>query len=391
MHGGLAESLIFVAFLKHWEKEDKKEQQRLKTRKFYQNLYEQITDESEKTTGLIVDIVTKAATVYIPQELETGVLYFPLFCFGKVLAAQGRITSEQQKLLGFYFDNLKLPFSRSEYIAAATKGSIIGNFQSLMAMTKTELGTFWVDLFRAFYKSGTQDGFQQIVDSVTHNIMRFSLLGNPDSQLSLGICMEFVDCANYQIKNCLDLPVEGVDWLGIVPIKDHIDEMRRIYRGLIRDSDILDTMSDIDALYAFFDMMFLHVICDIVMMTKKPNSVKLEMINYGLELVEVKPIMPPAKYIREIATGTPSGMLYKLQYACEDQPGQFWSMLLVLGDKTGRHDDTMKFLYGLISVLVQVENKFVERYQFLGNDRIVLKYSTHIMTSLLASANAGGK
>ena len=144
MHGGLAESLIFVAFLKHWEKEDKKEQQRLKTRKFYQNLYEQITDESEKTTGLIVDIVTKAATVYIPQELETGVLYFPLFCFGKVLAAQGRITSEQQKLLGFYFDNLKLPFSRSEYIAAATKGSIIGNFQSLMAMTKTELGTFLI-------------------------------------------------------------------------------------------------------------------------------------------------------------------------------------------------------------------------------------------------------
>ena len=198
-------------------------------------LYEQITDESEKTTGLIVDIVTKAATVYIPQELETGVLYFPFFCFGKVLAAQGRITSEQQKLLGFYFDNLKLPFSRSEYIAAATKGSIIGNFQSLMAMTKTELGTFWVDLFRAFYKSGTQDGFQQIVDSVTHNIMRFSLLGNPDSQLSLGICMEFVDCANYQIKNCLDLPVEGVDWLGIVPIKDHIDEMRRIYRGLLLD------------------------------------------------------------------------------------------------------------------------------------------------------------
>ena len=53
--------------------------------------------------------------------------------------------------------------------------------------------------------------------------MRFSILGNPDSNISNAICQNFIDSVNYQINQVREISIKEVDWLGVIPIEDRLE------------------------------------------------------------------------------------------------------------------------------------------------------------------------
>lgn len=50
-----------------------------------------------------------------------------------------------------------------------------------------------------------------MIDYATSIIMRFSILGNPDSNISNAICQNFIDSVNYQINQVREISIKEVD------------------------------------------------------------------------------------------------------------------------------------------------------------------------------------
>lgn len=65
-----------------------------------------------------------------------------------------------------------------------------------------------------------------MIDYTTSIIMRYSILGNHDSNISNAICQNIIDSVNYQINQVREISIKEVDWLGVIPIEDRLEEMK---------------------------------------------------------------------------------------------------------------------------------------------------------------------
>lgn len=383
MGWGFAESIIFAAIMtmRDMSKEAEKSKKWIKTQNFYQECYEKIADDSHNAFNTVMRVAKKASPCYIPTELGTGSTYLPLFCFAQVLKQQPRISHEQQKVLNIYFDNMTYPFSQTSYINAVLKGNSIGDFYDVIDISDSHAGKYWINFFRALYKSGTQQDFQEVVDYTTSMIMRFAILGNPNSDISLEISKKFVSNANYHINKARNIGLTEIDWLGIVPISDRLCEMRKFYTTLIDSTDITEEISR-EELLPLIDELILRCICDIVMMTKHPNSTKLEMLTSAVQFAELTPFIQPEQYVKEIANNSEIGQFSDLMFSCGESASTFWKVLLIMGSKANKTSEALAVANDVLSILLQVENYLAEKYRFLGDESISRKYMLHIMSTL---------
>ena len=383
MSWGFAESIAFAAImtLRDMSKEEEKNRKLIKTQKFYQECYERIADDSRHAFDTVMKVAQKASKCYTPSELATGTTYLPLYCFSLVIEKQGRLTHEQSKVLNIFFDNMTYPFSQTSYISAALKGNSIGDFYDVIDISDSHAGKYWINFFRALYKSGTQQDFQEVVDYTTSMIMRFAILGNPNSDISLEISKKFVSNANYHINKARNIGLTEIDWLGIVPISDRLCEMRKFYTTLIDSTDITEEISR-EELLPLIDELILRCICDIVMMTKHPNSTKMEMLTSAVQFAELTPFIQPEQYVKEIANNSEIGQFSDLMFSCGESASTFWKVLLIMGSKANKTSEALAVANDVLSILLQVENFLAEKYRFLGDESISRKYMLHIMSTL---------
>lgn len=391
MARGFADHLAFAAILtlRNVAKEIKKEEKLFKTQQYYQEIYEEIADESKKLCDRIVTIAEKAMTVYYVPSIPDGIRQLPLFCFGKIIHKQRCVTSEQNRVLKLFFNNLNLAYSQPRYIDAMISGRNIGNFNELMELTEHNIGSFWLDLFRSIHKVRSPQEYQSIIDSVTYIIMRFAILGNSNIAAAKDICNELIDNANHHINRCLDARFSDIDWLGIVPVLERKNAMLESYNSFIDNSGIT---SDIDGneLRELFDVMFLNSICDMVMMTAKDNSTKLEMIRCAVRFVDIECVIAPEQYVKDIANNSGAGLVYHNMFMCTPTCGQFWMLLLTMAAKANQRDECMQFLNDFISILIQVEEHLDDLYSPLGAKQLAQRYTSHIVSSIKKEITDGG-
>lgn len=383
MSWGFAESIAFAAImtLRDMSKEEEKNRQWIKTQKFYQECYERIADDSRHAFDTVMKVAQKASKCYTPSELATGTTYLPLYCFSLVIEKQGRLTHEQSKVLNIFFDNMTYPFSQNAYLSAAKTGSEISDFRKVITLSRSQVGSFWVNFFRALYKAGTQQDFQEVIDCATSMIMRFAVLGNPNSNISLDISKRFVENSNYQINQVRTIGLKEIDWLGIVPISDRLYEMRKFYVELIDSTDITEEIAR-EELIPLIDELLLRCICDIVMMTKQPNAIKMEMLNEAVKFAQVETNFMPEQYVKEIANNTEIGQFSNMMFSCGEKASTFWAVLLTMGGKANKTDEAIAVANDVLSILLQVENFLADKYHFLGDESIAKKYMLHVMGTL---------
>lgn len=279
---------------------------------------------------------------------------------------------------------MSFPFSESAYLSAARTGGEVGNFRNVISISKSYAGGFWVNFFRALYKSGTQKDLQDMIDYTTSIIMRFSILGNPDSNISNAICQNFIDSVNYQINQVREISIKEVDWLGVIPIEDRLEEMKFFYEDLIDRSNITNDISK-EELLPYLELQILNCICDVVMMTKQPKSVKLRMMNDAVRLSGIHTGVTPEQYVREIANNTEMGRFYKTMFSSGNPLGSFWLVIFTMGGQlygTDATDEPIGIVNNIFSILIQIENYLDEKYNFLGKDSIAKEYMVHIIEQL---------
>ncbi|CDC79265.1 unknown [Clostridium sp. CAG:964] len=381
MGWGFAESLAFAAVMTLRDMSNEKSNRLIKTQRFYQECYERIADDSHQAFNVVSKVVQKASRRYILNEIGSGSTYLALYAFALVIERQGRVTSEQSKIIKMYFDNMRFPFSQSAYLSAAKTGSEIGDFRKVISISRDYAGGFWVNFFRALYKSGTQKDLQDVIDCTTSMIMRFSILGNPNSNLAPSICTDFVESVNYQINQVREISIKEIDWLGVIPIPERLEEMKIFYESLIDNSNITDDISK-DELLLLLELLILNCICDVVMMTKQPKSVKLQMMNDAAALSGIQTDVTPEQYVKEIANNTETGAFYKAMFSSGSPLGSIWSVILTMGGQTNRTDEAIAITNDMLSILLQIENYLDEKYNFLGAESLAKNYMLHIIQQL---------
>ena len=386
MGWGFAESLAFAAVMTLRDMSKEKNNRLIKTQKFYQEFYERIADDSCKAFNVVLKTVQKASRRYIPKEIGLGSTYLALYAFALIIERQGRVTSEQNKIIKMYFDNMDFPFPQSDYLSAAKTGAELDDFRAVISISKNYVGSFWVNFFRALYKSGTQKDLQDVIDCTTSMIMRFSILGNPNSNLAPEICEYFVESVNYQINQVREISIKEVDWLGVIPIPDRLKEMKTFYESLIDNSDITDNISK-EELLPLLDMLILNCICDVVMLTKQPKSIKLQMMNDAVALSGIKIDITAEQYVKEIANNTELGALFKTMFSSGSPLGSIWQIILSMGGQTNRTNEAIAITNDLLSILLQIENYLDEKYNFLGQDSIAKNYMLRIIQLLEEMCN----
>ena len=382
-NGGLfmnfSKALVFAAVMTMRDMKMEKEKKLIKTQKFYQECYEKIAEDSQQAFSVVCKVVEKASRRYIPEEIKDGSIYLALYAFSLVIEQQGRIHSKQNKIVKIFFDNIDYSFSKEAFLNSAIMGTEVGNFRKVISITKNCAGSFWVTFFRALYKSGTQEDLQEIVDYMVSIIMRFSFLGSSNN-ITKDICSNFVDSVNYQINHVSEISWNEIDWFGVIPIPDRLEKIRNLYEGLVDDTDITDEISKTD-LMSMLEYLLLNCICDVVMMIKQPESIKRQMLNEAVAFVGIHPEVNPGQYVREIKNDTEIGRSYKEMFS-SNPLGSVWSIIFTMGGKTDRKDDAIAITVSIFSILLQVENKFVEKYHFLGKENIVQDYNLRIIKQL---------
>ena len=382
-NGGLfmnfSKALVFAAVMTMRDMKMEKEKKLIKTQKFYQECYEKIAEDSQQAFSVVCKVVEKASRRYIPEEIKDGSIYLALYAFSLVIEQQGRIHSKQNKIVKIFFDNIDYSFSKEAFLNSAIMGTEVGNFRKVISITKNCAGSFWVTFFRALYKSGTQEDLQEIVDYMVSIIMRFSFLGSSNN-ITKDICSNFVDSVNYQINHVSEISWNEIDWFGVIPIPDRLEKIRNLYEGLVDDTDITDEISKTD-LMSMLEYLLLNCICDVVMMIKQPESIKRQMLNEAVAFVGIHPEVNPEQYVKEIKNDTEIGRSYKEMFS-SNPLGSVWSIIFTMGGKTDRKDDAIAITVSIFSILLQVENKFVEKYHFLGNENIVQDYNLRIIKQL---------
>lgn len=381
MTWGFSESVIFAAVMTMREISSEKNDKLIKSQKFYQDCYEKIADDSQKAFNIVLEVVKKASRRYIPNDIGVGSTYLALYAFALVIEKQGKVTFEQNKIIKIYFNNMNFSFSKDDFINASKRGTEIGDFRKIVSISHNYVGGFWVNFFRALYKSGTQKDLQDMIDCITSIIMRFSILGNPTSNLSQSICSEFIDSVNYQINQVREISIKEIDWLGIIPISDRLDEMKNLYESLIDNSSITEEISK-DELLPLLELLILNSICDMIMLTKQPKSIKLQMINDGVEFFKIKTEITPEQYIKEIANNTELGSFYKTMFSSGPPLGSIWLLILKMGEQANMADEAINITNDILSILLQLENYLDEKYNFLGENSIAKNYMVHIIKQI---------
>ena len=374
-----SKALVFAAVMTMRDMKMEKEKKLIKTQKFYQECYEKIAEDSQQAFSVVCKVVEKASRRYIPEEIKDGSIYLALYAFSLVIEQQGRIHSKQNKIVKIFFDNIDYSFSKEYFLNSAIMGTEVGNFRKVISITKNCAGSFWVTFFRALYKSGTQEDLQEIVDYMVSIIMRFSFLGSSNN-ITKDICSNFVDSVNYQINHVSEISWNEIDWFGVIPIPDRLEKIRNLYEGLVDDTDITDEISKTD-LMSMLEYLLLNCICDVVMMIKQPESIKRQMLNEAVAFVGIHPEVNPEQYVKEIKNDTEIGRSYKEMFS-SNPLGSVWSIIFTMGGKTDRKDDAIAITVSIFSILLQVENKFVEKYHFLGKENIVQDYNLRIIKQL---------
>lgn len=217
-------------------------------------------------------------------------------------------------------------------------------------------------------------------------IMRFAVLGNPNSDISLDICKRFIECVNHQINEVREISLKEIDWLGIIPIPDRLGEMKQFYENLIDSTDITDEIAK-EELLPLLELLIMNCICDVVMMTKQPKSVKVQMMNEAVAMSGIVTDVTPEEYVKHIANNTEMGAFYKQMFSASTPLGAIWEMILIMGGKADKTDEALAITNDLLAILLQIENYLADKYNFLGAESISKNYIKHIMEQLLAKCN----
>ena len=358
-----------------------KEKQKSKQRNFYRKCYNEITDAAAGLVDVASDVSKKANPSYIPSEILSGSTTLPVYAFLKVLQKQGRPTTEQTKLMDIFFKFMKYPFAKHEFLAAVQNNNQTRQYiEDLAGISDSKSGTFWRLFFKAMYKTNSgEEPLSKVIEHFSSIVMRFAILGKPDSEVALPICEGFINAVHKQFVECRNLPEEDLDFIGEVSYIEHYQRMKTISRILADKSGDSDEL-DVELMIVYF---CIGNIYEVIKQSTRSVSGKAEMLDYIMRSLEIELDVDGYEIIQQLQTGgSLKGLVSSL---CELNPGErggFWEAILIMGDKANQRDMSTNFFKECIGFLLGVESELSKKYHNSGFDESAWSYMSDVMNKI---------
>lgn len=188
------------------------------------------------------------------EVLARGAKELVLYAFYEVLHEQGgRPTQEQGLLLQVYCDKLELPYNEMDFLLAVNFAN--GIRAHLESLFKLPDGSFWMALWKLL---GDSAAAEAILDGVVQQygdiVMRFSVLGDPDSEAPMVIMDQMVDCFNEHLGEIAAAEETEVD----VDFIAAYDAMTQVYEKAAAESRAAEEGLPTQDLYVFFVLGLIH-------------------------------------------------------------------------------------------------------------------------------------
>lgn len=218
---------------------------------YYQKCREKISDDACEMTDLITTVFENTNTNIVPNLIWDGMKLLPLYAGYLVLRAQGgRPTREQDIMVDLFYKHLHPPISKSTFLSAARSGSGAEPLEKLVGLSDTQAGTFWRTFFKAVYISDSKS-LSTFLQLFCDMVMRFSVIGNPQSQVALPVCERFLNASHKQADAVVNGPEDELDLMGEIPYREHKDRAIRLANDLAQLAGVTDQL-DMDALMPLF-------------------------------------------------------------------------------------------------------------------------------------------
>lgn len=332
--------------------------------------YEKIFDKSSEARELLKKISSNAVTEYEEHCLLKGEKYWDLFAYFLVLKKQlqvKNITRKQANVLHQYLDNSDTyPFSYYDFLSAVKDDYELEEFSELMSLDMDTCGEFWKSLCNALLVANAWDDLGPIVMVVVNKILGFAYLGDlseAEEEVPEFIINDFQKCLKYQCDKLINWKTSAEDntYVSEHLIKSLMISNRSIFAKMLKSSQSLEE-EDKDDLVSTLDVLVLHSICDIIMMTDEPKSVKVEMIKYAVELAGLELEFSPEGCITEIANNTQYGQDFLESGRITPELGTMWLYLIKLQFESGVENGTFDIIDNLFNMFIQLRTYLSEKF-----------------------------
>lgn len=255
------EDLGLAAMLAQEQYEQEQEETARRVQKISRQYQQEIATATQELYQQIVQ-VDKAfeADKWLNEEeqetLAQGAKELVLYAFYEVLHEQGgRPTQEQNHLLEIYCEKLQLPYNEMDFLLAVNFAN--GIREHLESLFKQPKGSFWQAVWKLLRKSSmAEEILNTLVQLYGDIVMRFSMLGDPDSEAPVVIMNQMVDRLNERL-------VEEAG--GIEEKTPHAADYVVAYRGMTKayeaaaaESRAAEDGLPVQDLYVFFVLGLIH-------------------------------------------------------------------------------------------------------------------------------------
>jgi len=353
-----------------------KEKQKQKIGKIYEKCKEEIACAASDLFNAITEVSEKANPNCIPNEIGTGSIILPVYAFAKVLQAQGGIpSSEQKSFLDFYFKNMSVGFSENEFLASMhSNNDTQHKMDALVGISENSVGTFWIAFFKAMYVTKSDERtLSKVADYFSSIVVRFSILGKPQSQVALPICESFIKAIHMQIIECRKLPENDLDFIGEVPYLEHKQRITNIAMSLLYAAGEQDGL-DLDQMLPIF---YISMLYDMVNMASRNIHDKAGILDYAMKLCSIEFEFSGYDIYKHVENGDELGELIGMM------SNRMFVIIAGLSGQAHREADGPKFAAECLGFLVGVEKQLSKEYPLSGFGDLARTYITNQTQSLL--------
>lgn len=353
-----------------------KEKLERRARKFNQQCNKEIAGAASDLFNAITEVSEKANPNCIPNEIGTGSIILPVYAFAKVLQAQGGIpSSEQKSFLDFYFKNMSVGFSENEFLASMhSNNDTQHKMDALVGISENSVGTFWIAFFKAMYVTKSDEGtLSKVADYFSSIVVRFSILGKPQSQVALPICESFIKAIHMQIIECRKLPENDLDFIGEVPYLEHKQRITNIAMSLLYAAGEQDGL-DLNQMLPIF---YISMLYDMVNMASRNTHDKAGILDYAMKICSIEFEFSGYDIYMHVENGDELGELIGIM------SNRMFVIIAGLSGQAHREADGPKFTAECLGFLVGVEKQLSKEYPLSGFGDLARTYITNQTQSLL--------
>ncbi len=353
-----------------------KEKQKKAKVDFEQQCMDAVADAATKMSETISNSVLSAFQNRnsIPNCLAEGMLDLPFYAMLRIAKRQRWVSDKQSRLLGLFFNNLQVKYTKQDFLLAINGGSSLENKLDKSVGLNEPLGEFWKQFFSVMRAmQNKQDILSELIHEYAAIAMNFSCLNANAASVAETEIKSFIAALSSQYEKSFTQS-QGFDIVGEHDWRYYKNKITNFSHDLIirsGDSGVFD-MSEL------LDLLFKSILFGYVRKTNQALKMQRADFSYICAYTEVTEDSQTAGVIFDANIQNDEVRESTLNF-----PVSFVRMLEILGTKANDEDKAAEAIRCVTNFMFSVENILMQRNHYANYDGLTNTYMSDILESAI--------